>query len=183
MIEMNKAILSIVMAFLLVALVGCGKEKDLDTGDLPDLTKQTRPFVTVEQTKVHTGPGIQFKTIATIPKGAKVDIVGKHDDWLLVTSKRGNAPGYVEAAAVRPTNNNHDKWEPARSQVTGPYKLLTNTEVREGPGLHYRTVAKVPKGIKINVTGEEEGWLRVESRHGKPPGYVDRNLAEPFSDR
>jgi uncharacterized protein YgiM (DUF1202 family) len=187
------AVLAII--FFLFAFGGCSKEKPAERSDLPDLTKQSRPFVTVEQTKVHTGPGFQHKTIATIPRGTKIDIVGRHDDWLLVTSKRGNAPGYIEAAAARPasdnypssdnykTSDNNNRWEPVRASVAGPYKLLANTEVREGPGLHYRTVAKVPKGIKVNVTGEEDGWLRVESRHGKPPGYVDRNLAEPFRDR
>jgi hypothetical protein len=26
---------------------------------------------------------------------------------------------------------------------------------------------------------EDNGWLKVESKHGNPPGYVDANAARP----
>jgi uncharacterized protein YraI len=51
--------------------------------------------------------------------------------------------------------------------------------VHSGPGLQYPVVANIPKGIKINVTNEEKGWLRVESKQGNPPGYVEASLAKP----
>jgi len=45
--------------------------------------------------------------------------------------------------------------------------------------LQYPVVANIPKGIKINVVNEEKGWLKVESKQGNPPGYVEASLAKP----
>ncbi len=58
---------------------------------------------------------------------------------------------------------------------------MADTQVRRGPGSHYEAVANVSKGIKINVVGMEEGWLKVKSKHGKPAGYVDSNYAQPIA--
>jgi hypothetical protein len=39
----------------------------------------------------------------------------------------------------------------------------------------------VPKGTKLNVVDEENGWLKVESKRGNKTGFVDANLARPVS--
>jgi uncharacterized protein YgiM (DUF1202 family) len=44
-------------------------------------------------------------------------------------------------------------------------------------------VAKIGKGTKINVVGEDNGWLKVESKQGNKPGYVDASLAKPIAGR
>jgi hypothetical protein len=43
-------------------------------------------------------------------------------------------------------------------------------------------VAEIKKGTKMYVVSEENGWLRVESKRGKPPGYVEAALARPLAD-
>src|SRR5262249_32205360 len=40
-------------------------------------------------------------------------------------------------------------------------------------------VAEIKKGTKINVVDEEKGWLKVESRRGNKPGYVEASIAKP----
>jgi hypothetical protein len=41
----------------------------------------------------------------------------------------------------------------------------------------------LPANIKIHVVRSEGDWLRVESKHGGNPGYVERQAAEPWRDR
>src|SRR6266480_8054800 len=75
------------------------KDKDKEVAqlkDLPDLNEQTRVYVTTENTKVRTGPGPKFRIIADIGRDAKVNVVGKDSEWVLIVSKKGNAPGYIE---------------------------------------------------------------------------------------
>ena len=55
--------------------------------------------------------------------------------------------------------------------------------MRSGPGLHYPVVANIPKGTKLNVVEEDKGWLKVESKRGNKPGYVEANLAKPAVER
>jgi uncharacterized protein YgiM (DUF1202 family) len=55
--------------------------------------------------------------------------------------------------------------------------------VYSGPGLHYPVVAEIKKGTKINVVDEEKGWLKVESRRGNKPGYVEASIAKPVGSQ
>jgi uncharacterized protein YgiM (DUF1202 family) len=97
----------------------------------------------------------------------------------LIVSKKGNAPGFIEMAAVRPATG--DANEALNPQLDGKYEALTNTHVRSGPGLHYPVVADIAKGTKLNVVDENNGWLKVESKRGNKPGYVEASMAKPVS--
>jgi uncharacterized protein YgiM (DUF1202 family) len=166
---------------LLVSLTigACKSSEDkIASDDLPDLNEQARPYVTVENTKVRSGPGEQFKTIGEIKRDAKVHVVGRDGDWLLIVSKKGNAPGYIDMESAKPAEG-EDREADAPRPVEGRYETLVNTQVRSGPGLHYPVVAEIPKGIKLNVVEEEKGWLKVESKQGRKPGYVEASLARP----
>jgi len=47
--------------------------------------------------------------------------------------------------------------------------------VREGGA---RVLAKISKGMKVHVVGAERDWLKVQSKHGKPPGYIEKVYAK-----
>lgn len=178
MLSTRKAWSVLFLVGVLVAIGACSKKSGVDSKDLPDVAKMTHAYITTQETIVRTGPGPQFKPMARIGADGKVDVVGRDGEWLLVVSKKGNAPGYIEAVTVRPDDG---KWEPAPVPAEGPYRVMADTQVRRGPGSHYEAVASIPKGIKINVVGMEEGWLKVKSKHGKPAGYVDSNYAQPIA--
>jgi N-acetylmuramoyl-L-alanine amidase len=172
---------SLCLAIGLISLltVACNnKQKTAETKDLPDLNEQIRVYVTTENTKVRTGPGPQFRAIAEINRDAKVNVVGRDGDWVLIVSKKGNAPGYIEMASVKAATGDETK-ETLNPQIDGKYETITDTQLRGGPGLHYPVVADIPKGTTLNVVDEDKGWLKVESKRGNKPGYVDANLAKP----
>jgi uncharacterized protein YgiM (DUF1202 family) len=153
------------------------KETVAEPKELPDLNAQTFPYVTVEATKVRSGPGTQFRAFAEIGPNARVNVVGRDGDWVLIVSKKGNAPGFIEIAAVKPSDG--ESKAALDPQAEGKYEAIAETQVRSGPGLHYPVVAKIPKGTKLNVVDEEKGWLKVESKRGNEPGYVEANFAKP----
>jgi uncharacterized protein YgiM (DUF1202 family) len=170
---------------IFLVLPACKKaDQAASPDDLPDLNKQIRPYLTVENTKIRTGPGPQFRGIADIPANAKVHVVGRDGDWALIVSKKGNAPGFVELTAIKPGEGEPDKpefGEPKR--VEGKYEAVADTQVRSGPGLHYPSLADIAKGTKLNVVDEEKGWLKVESKRGNKPGYVEASLAKPSTEK
>src|SRR5918996_5839927 len=103
MIQVREPYRFILMLTVLLALSACErKESASKPQELPDLNEQIRPYVAVENTKVRTGPGPQFRTIGDIRRDAKVQVVGRDGDWVLIVSKRGNPPGYIEMASVKP---------------------------------------------------------------------------------
>jgi len=165
---------------ILLSLLGCkGEQKEAaDSKELPDLNAQMRPYMTIDNTKLRTGPGPQFRAIAEIRRDAKVQVVGRDGDWVLVVSKKGNPPGYIEMASIEPSNG-VEKQESSAQPVEGKYETLVDTRVHSGPGVHYPAVAEIKKGTKINVVDEEKGWFKVESRRGNKPGYVEASIAKP----
>ena len=176
-IPANKLWIGAAAIILFLSVAACKRKQDTTpASDLPDLSTQTRPYVTTEATKVRTGPGSQFRIIGEIAPNARIQVVGRDGEWVLIVSKKGNAPGYVDIGAVKPASGEEHEAPPV---TEGKYEVLVDTQVRSGPGLHYPVVANIPKGIKINVVNEENGWLKVESKQGKPPGYVEASLAKP----
>lgn len=178
----------------LVALIalGCDRsDKKPQLADLPDLNEQTRLYVTIAGTRIRTGPGTQFRAVAEIGPDAKVNVVGRDGDWVLIVSRKGNAPGYIEMASVAPwTGESVDsvaapaasertQLEKKTADIAGPYEALTDTQVRGGPGLHYPVVADISKGTRLNVVEQSSGWYKVESKRGNKPGYVEASLARP----
>ena len=162
-----------------LTLLACKqREEKASVADLPDLNKQTRVYVTTAGTKVRSGPGPQFRALAEIGTDAKVNVVGRDGEWVLIVSKKGNAPGYIEMASV--TAWKGETMEAVNSTTTaeGLYEAIADTQVRSGPGLHYPVVANISKGTKLNVVEEDKGWFKVESKRGNKPGYVDANLTK-----
>ncbi len=169
------------LAATLITVYACnGKEKTADIRSLPDLTDQAQPYVTVENTKVRTGPGPQFRVLAEIPRDAKLTAVGRDGEWVLIVSKKGNPPGFVPMASMRPWDGATREVSEAGAAVASKYQTVADTPLRSGPGLHYPVVTELSKGTRINVVNQENGWLRVESKKaGRTPGYVDASYAQP----
>jgi uncharacterized protein YgiM (DUF1202 family) len=176
---------TVVLAILLLVTACKKAEQIASPDDLPDLNKQTRPYVTLENAKLRSGPGPQFRGIADIPANAKIHVVGRDGDWALIVSKKGNVPGFIELAAIKPGEGESENEKPEFGEarrVEGRYEALTDTQVRGGPGLHYSALADIAKGTKLNVVDEEKGWLKVESKRGNKPGYVEASLAKPVNE-
>lgn len=49
-------------------------------------------------TKVFAEPSGSSRTVATIPQGTRVTVVGDNGEWLEVQSKSGNPPGFIRRA-------------------------------------------------------------------------------------
>ena len=64
-------------------------------------------------------------------------------------------------------------------QQRGSYTTTADVSLRSGPGMKYPVVTTLPQVTNINVVGREGYWLKVESKHGGQPGYVDEQFTQP----
>jgi N-acetylmuramoyl-L-alanine amidase len=144
------------------------------------LNKQIRPYRVVEDTKVRAGPGAQFRAVGEVKQDSRVQVLGRDGEWLLIISRKGNAPGYIAIASAKPARDEPAQAGSGARPVGALYEAVANTRVRSGPGFDHSAVAEIKKGTKMYVVSEENGWLRVESKRGNPPGYVEAALARPL---
>jgi hypothetical protein len=49
--------------------------------------------------------------------------------------------------------------------------------------MNYPVVANLPSGIEVNVVRAEGDWLRIESKKGAKPGYLEKRSVERSTDR
>jgi uncharacterized protein YgiM (DUF1202 family) len=159
-------------------LQACNKKESREAEPAAvDAGEQTEPYRTTQDVKVRSGPGTRYKIIADIKSGTKVNVAAHENGWLKVVSRQGRPPGYIDERFARPMAA--EAQSGPKSPVQGTYTTTADVIVREQPGLHYKAVAKIKKGIEVNVVGSEGDWLKIQSKHGRPPGYIEKSHAEP----
>ncbi len=127
------------------------------------------------------GPGNFHEVITTLPKGIKINVVGREGYWLKVESKLGGKPGYIDEKFARPITA--PTAQAAAAAIAGPYRTLRELDLRETPSANARVVTRLPADIKVNVVRAEGDWLRVESKLGGKPGYLQRRDVERWANR
>ena len=143
-------------------------------------------YTTTADVPLRAGPGTNHPVITTLPKGIKINVVAKEGYWLKVESKHGDKPGYIdEKFALRETTAQTPPPPKAATPAStaGAYRTIKDVELREGPGTKYKTVTTLPAGMKINVVRAEGDWLRVESKKGGKPGYLEKKSVERWTDK
>lgn len=142
-------------------------------------SEQTQPYVTTSAVNVRSGPGTQHKIVAKIEPDTRINVAVNENGWLKVISKKGNPPGYIDEKFAKPLATPVAR---VAASVQALYTTTADTVVREGPGLHYKTVAPIAKGKSIEVVGSQGDWLKVQSRHGRPPGYIEKRFTRPGAE-
>ncbi|HEY3305825.1 MAG TPA: SH3 domain-containing protein [Candidatus Binatia bacterium] len=174
-IRSNRLAIALPLATLLFTLSGCEKKEPRQPEANVNAAEQTQPYTTTQEVRVRSGPGTRYKIVAEIKSGTLVNVAGREKGWLKVVSKQGNPPGYIDERFAKPVA------VPSRSSAPpaqGVYTTIADADVREGPGLHYKAVSKIEKGKEVDVVGGQGDWLKVQSRHGRPPGYIEKRYAE-----
>jgi uncharacterized protein YraI len=142
-------------------------------------------YETTADVPLRAGPGTNHPVVTTLPKGIKINVVGKEGYWLKVESKHGGKPGYIDEQFARLETS---AKTPAPKTVTpttvaGAYRTLKDVDLREGPGTKYKVATKLPAGLKVNVVRAEGDWLRVESKKGGKPGYLEKKSVERWTHK
>lgn len=141
-------------------------------------------YTTTADVALRSGPGMKYPVVTTLPKGLAINVVGREGYWLKIESKHGGQPGYVDEQFAQPVGTTQAAApKTTTTPVAGAYKTIKDVDLRQGPGAKYPVVAKIPSGIRVNVVRAEGDWLRVESKRGAKPGYLEKRLVEPWDDR
>lgn len=138
-------------------------------------------YITTADVSLRSGPGMNYPVVTTLPKGIKINVVGRQGYWLKVESKHGDAPGYIDEQFAAPGGSPENNAA-QRPQLRGAYRTLVDVDLRQGPGAKYPVVARLPSGIRVNVVRADGDWLFVESKHGGKPGYLERRFVERWTE-
>ncbi len=60
-----------------------------------------------------------------------------------------------------------------------PYIVLRPTAVYSQPREDSRKIATLKPGTKVQVVDDHGNWLEIRSKHGRPPGFIKKDLGDP----
>ncbi len=132
--------------------------------------------VTGTVVNVRSDPGLQYNKKTSLNKGTKVTIIGQKPPWVNVRLSNG-VTGWMHSDYVKvdsittpPSTGSNTS---SKIEVTG-----NTVNLRQGPGINYRSQGLVKKGDQLLLLGQREGWYQVQTSRGVAylAGWLGRAL-------
>lgn len=155
---------------------GTGRTESSATSSV---TNRAHVVVNTGYLNIRSGAGAQFETVASVPGGTRLAVVGRASDgvWYLVEGGFGRGWLNIEYAILRTRGQNI----PLVSNTTGTVASPTGTfngsiTLYTAPNLSVGTVGAIqgPAGLTIIGQSSDGNWLQVSTGIGN--GWVQRLL-------
>lgn len=139
---------------------------------LPVTESLIPPFATVTTSPsvlVRAGPQREYPTVANVPLGTELDVIGLHRDNTYVQVETGDGVGWVSLQVVAVTGNVNalrttDREVPALAQVNA-YRV----RVRTAPNTSAPIIARVRLGERYFIVDQDElgNWYLIRGAFGQ----------------
>jgi len=118
---------------------------------------------------MRSGPGKKYKVTWKLGDGFPLKVLKRSGNWIRVRDFEGTI-GWVHKGVVNKTQH----------MIVKVHKnTKKRINVRSGPGMNKRIVAKAYYGVVFKTLGRHNGWVKV--RYGNQvTGWVKRNLLWGF---
>ncbi|MCZ6905853.1 MAG: VWA domain-containing protein, partial [Deltaproteobacteria bacterium] len=75
----------------------------------------------------------------------------------------------------RTGNSTIEKPASLSKSTPSPYIVLRPTAVYSQPREDSRKIATIKPGTKVQVVDDQGDWLKIRSKHGRPPGFIKKD--------
>ncbi|GIM28764.1 hypothetical protein CPJCM30710_14300 [Clostridium polyendosporum] len=126
---------------------------------------------------VRTGPSVNYYVVGYLLNDTEVDIKEEYGDWYLLNAN--GIEGYAFKNYIKTgsgiTLSSENKAISKKGIVTD---ISTNLTVRTGPSVNYDVEGYLLNDTKVEITGVENGWYKVEfnTSTGTNEGYVNSDF-------
>jgi hypothetical protein len=137
---------------------------------------EQNPSATPNPSGVFTAAKIRSQPIPAVPE---------HKDGRSADKAVRAAPAIAQASPVE--SRIAEKSEKATTAIASSgkasstawesYEIVQPTRVFSAPSEHSQLVANVEPGTQVNVVDSRNGWLEIRSKHGRPPGFIQKTAA------
>ncbi|MGO0985875.1 SH3 domain-containing protein [Clostridioides difficile] len=130
-------------------------------GDFLRTSTNKEKQVTSNSLNMRNGAGTSYRVITVLKKGQKVEVISESNGWSKI--KYDGRLGYVSSSYLGDVSSSTNKSK--TKQVN-----TTSLNVRSGPNTSYGVLGKLPKGSKVEVISESNGWSKI--KYNGKDGYV-----------
>lgn len=129
-------------------------------------------WIKVDEANVRAGPGTNYPSYGTRPKGTKVYVIGRQGSWAKVKTPGGC--GWILSDLLTDHVPTGQQLAGRQEDVHPAWIKVDNARVRSGPGESYRVYGTRPAGTKVYVIGRVGDWAKVRTPGGY--GYIHADL-------
>lgn len=128
------------------------------TTSKPSATTKTM-YVKVNTTlNVRSGAGTNYKAVGSLKNGARVTVYEEKNGWSRIGSGQWVSSSYLTSTT--------------KTTVTKYVTAVSGLNVRKGAGTNYAIVKGLPKGTKVTVYEEKNGWSRIGTNQWVSSRYI-----------
>ena len=90
-----------------------------------------------------------------------------------------------EPPAGRQVSGSENTTPPVKpaAKVAGIDEITRTSRVYAAPSELSQLIGDIEPGIKVSVVNSRDGWLEIPSKHGRPPGFIRRDVAARVADQ
>ena len=120
---------------------------------------------------VRSGAGTNYAIVGGLSKGTKVTVYEMSNGWARIGSGQWVSAQYLT-----------DSTQPAQTK-TMYVSANSGLNVRTGKGTNYRIIKALPKGTKVTVYEESNGWARIGDGQWVSAQYLSSNGSSSSSTK
>ncbi|QQK78497.1 SH3 domain-containing protein [Salicibibacter cibi] len=135
------------------------------------LTSPERSYGIVQSShlNVRSGPGTDYDKIAGLDDYTRVELEGETSDgWYKISGEGLSGEAYVSGDFIVPVD--------LPEEDIGYVDANVSLNVREGPSTSYDQVSSIPRGERVDIVGEIDGWYKIQHDDVSGPTYVSASL-------
>jgi uncharacterized protein YraI len=146
-----------------------------------------------KNTSIQAGPGTQYETLGYLEAGEAAAVIGVSADklwWAIKIPYYESGIGWVIAANTRSINTDGvqvlqadegNQGSASEAQNALVISVVTNVNVRNGPGLTYSKIGLLNTGDTAQAVGvdPERFWLAILVPGAKDPGWIAVDYVNP----
>ncbi|RDU35086.1 N-acetylmuramoyl-L-alanine amidase [Neobacillus piezotolerans] len=118
----------------------------------------------VDNLNIRSGPGLSYKVVDTVKKGARFTVLGQSDEWVQLQLPSGGTGWAAEWLLTMKSDN------------VSAASSVDNLRIRKGPGTGYGIVGYLVKGQAAEVLEKSGEWARIASKSGN--GWVSAQFLQ-----
>ncbi|HBP20085.1 MAG TPA: hypothetical protein DEA08_20135, partial [Planctomycetes bacterium] len=114
----------------------------------PNLAKAETRSITARALSIRSGPGTNYRSLGTVPRGTKVEVLRSSGSWLRVRLPSGGIAwlhkNFTQVVGSSSTNRRatSSRATSSRSSSGATYRVTANSlNMRSGPSSRYRVLA------------------------------------------
>lgn len=137
--------------------------------------------VSVGVANLRKGPGTNYGLVGKLSQGQTVRLLGRSSDWYNVETKSGKTgwlhSELVDVASKVSNNLKTIAVQSNQSKVRVATTTDSKVNLRGGPSTQHGVLAQLPEGVKLEVVGQQEGWVKVATAKGTIGWVTDDYVA------